>query len=144
MNYVEIISIFAENKPGKLEKITEVLAKENINILGFSIISVKDFGVIKFLVDKPQKAYKNFKEKGFTVAKIPAIGIELEDRPGGLYEVVKLISSKGINIESALVYVAETRKKAYFVFEADDLEKALESLKRENVKFLEPSDFIKE
>jgi len=144
MNYVEIISIFAENKPGKLEKITEVLAKENINILGFSIISVKDFGVIKFLVDKPQKAYEKFKERGFTVAKIPAIGIELEDRPGGLYEVVKLISSKGINIESALVYVAETRKKAYFVFEADDLEKALESLKREKVKFLEPSDFIKE
>lgn len=144
MNYVEIISIFAENKPGKLEKITEVLAKENINILGFSIISVKDFGVIKFLVDKPQKAYEKFKERGFTVAKIPAIGIELEDRPGGLYEVVKLISSKGINIESALVYVAETRKKAYFVFEADDLEKALESLKREKVKFLEPSDFVKE
>ncbi|PMP65536.1 MAG: acetolactate synthase [Thermodesulfobacterium geofontis] len=144
MNYVNIISIFAENKPGKLEKITEVLAKENINILGFSIISVKDFGVIKFLVDMPEKAYQKFKEKGFTVAKVPAIGIELEDKPGGLYQVVKLISSKNINIESALVYVAETRKKAYFVFEVEDLEKAWEALKNEKVKFLKPSDFIKE
>ena len=144
MDYVEIISIFAENKPGKLEKITEVLAKENINILGFSIISVKDFGVIKFLVDMPEKAYQKFKKKGFTVAKIPAIGIELEDRPGGLYEVVKLISSKGINIESALVYVAETRKKAYFVFEVDDLEKAWRLLKNEKVKFLKSSNFVNE
>ncbi|MBO8143489.1 MAG: ACT domain-containing protein [Thermodesulfobacterium sp.] len=144
MDYVEIISIFAENKPGKLEKITEVLAKENINILGFSIISVKDFGVIKFLVDMPEKAYQKFKEKGFTVAKIPAIGIELEDRPGGLYEVVKLISSKGVNIESALVYVAETRKKAYFVFEVDELEKAWELLKNEKVKFLKSSNFVNE
>ncbi len=143
MYFVEIISIFAENKPGKLEKITEVLAKENINILGFSIVSVKDFGVIKFLVDMPQKAYEKFKEKGFTVAKIPAIGIELEDRPGGLYEVVKMISSKGVNVESALVYVAETRKKAYFVFEVEDLEKAWESLKDENLNFLKLSDLIK-
>ncbi|MFN4131604.1 MAG: ACT domain-containing protein [Caldimicrobium sp.] len=144
MYAVEILSIFAENKPGKLEKITEVLAKEGINILGFSIASVKDFGVIKFLVDKPQLAYEKFKEKGFTVAKVPALGIELEDRPGGLYKVVKLISSKGINIESALVYVAETRKKAYFVFEVENLEKAWEELKGEKVNFLKSSDFIKE
>lgn len=144
MIYVDIISIFAENKPGKLEKITEALAKENINILGFSIVSVKDFGVIKFLVDMPNKAYQKFKEKGFTVAKVPAIGIELEDRPGGLYEVVKLISHKGVNVENALVYVAETRKKAYFLFEVENLEKAWESLKNEKIKFLKPSDFVKE
>ena len=142
-HYVNIISIFAENKPGKLEKITEVLAKENINILGFSRVSVKDFGVIKFLVDMPEKAYKKFKEAGFTVAKIPAIGIELEDRPGGLHEILKLISSKNINVENALVYVAETRKKAYFVFEVEDLEKTWEKLKDEKVKFLKSSDFIK-
>lgn len=143
MEYVEILSIFAENKPGKLKRITEVLAKENINILGFSIISVKDFGVIKFLVDNPEKAYRKLKEQGFTVAKIPAIGIELEDRPGGLYEVVKIISSKNINIESALVYVAETRKRAYFVFEVDELEKTWELLKDEKVNFLKSSEFIK-
>jgi len=141
---VPVLSIFAENKPGKLEKITEVLAKEGINILGFSIVSVKDFGVIKFLVDKPEKAYQKFKERGFTVAKVPCLGIELEDRPGGLYEVVKLISSKEINIESALVYVAETRKKAYFVFEVEDLDSAWEKLKGEGANFLRASDFIKE
>lgn len=144
MDYVEVISIFAENKPGKLERITQVLAEEKINILGFSIVSMKDFGVIKFLVDKPNLAYQKFIEKNFIAAKVQALGIELEDRPGGLYQVVKIISSKGINIESALVYVAETRKKAYFVFEVENLEKAWEALKEEKVTFLRPSDFISE
>lgn len=140
MKYVEILSIFAENKPGKLEKITEVLAQEGINILGFSIASMGDFGVIKFLVDDLERAYQRFKEKGFTVAKLPALGIELEDKPGGLYEKVKLISRKGINIESALVYVAETRKKAFFVFEVDNLERAWALLKDENLNFLDTLD----
>ncbi|MGC9141069.1 MAG: ACT domain-containing protein, partial [Caldimicrobium sp.] len=77
-------------------------------------------------------------------AKVLCLGVELEDRPGGLYEIVKLISSKGINIESALVYVAETRKKAYFVFEVENLEEAWQKLKNEKVNFLKASDFINE
>lgn len=144
MYLIPVLSIFVENKPGKLEKITEVLAEEGINILGFSIVSVKDFGVIKFLVDKPERAFQKFREKGFTVAKINCLGIELEDKPGGLYRVVKLISSKGINIESALVYVAETRKKAYFVFEVENIEEAWERLKDEKVNFLKIEDFATE
>ncbi|MCS7199791.1 MAG: ACT domain-containing protein [Caldimicrobium sp.] len=139
MKIVEILSIFAENKPGKLEKITEVLAHEMINILGFSIASVKDFGVIKLLVDDVDRAYEKFKEKGFIVAKLPAFGIELEDRPGGLYEVVRKISAKGINIESALVYVVETRKRAFFVFEVEAPHRTWELLKEENFNFLETS-----
>jgi len=136
MDYVEILSLFAENKPGRLERILQVLAEEGINILGFSIISVKDFGVIKLLVDDPDRAFERFREKGFTVAKIKALGVELEDRPGGLYEVVKKISGKQINIESALVYVAETRKKAYFVFEVEDIDSAWQALQNEGLKFL--------
>ncbi|MCS7150673.1 MAG: ACT domain-containing protein [Caldimicrobium sp.] len=139
MKLVEILSIFAENRPGKLEKITGLLAEEGINILGFSIASVKDFGVIKFLVDDVERAYQRFKERGFTVAKLPAFGIELVDKPGGLYEVVKKISKKGINIESALVYVAETRKRAFFVFEVEDPQNTWDNLKDEGFNFLDSS-----
>ncbi len=140
MDYVEILSLFAENKPGRLEKILQVLAEEGINILGFSIASVKDFGVVKLLVDKPDLAYERFRERGFTVAKIKALGVELEDRPGGLYEVVKKISSKNINLESGLVYVAETRKRAYFVFEVEEVEKAWQALQMEGLKFLKKEE----
>ena len=128
MYEVRVISVFVQNQPGKLERITKVLAESGVNILGFSITSVKDFGVIKFLVDKTEEAYKALKEAGFTVALNEALGIEMEDRPGGLHKVVKFISEKGVNIENALVYVEESRHKAYFIFEVDDLEEAKNKL----------------
>jgi hypothetical protein len=130
MYEVRVISVFVQNQPGKLERITKVLAESGANILGFSITSVKDFGVIKFLVDKTEEAYKALKEAGFTVALNEALGIEMEDRPGGLHRVVKFISEKGVNIENALVYVEESRHKAYFIFEVDDLEEAKNKLER--------------
>ncbi|WP_028843110.1 ACT domain-containing protein [Thermodesulfobacterium thermophilum] len=136
MYKVEIISIFVENKPGKLEKITKLLAEAYINILGFSITDARDFGIIKFLVDKPKEAYELFKKNGFVVALNPALGIEMKDKPGGLYEVVKFISSKGINIENALVYVAESREKAYFIFEVENFEESLEKLKDNGFELL--------
>lgn len=136
MSKVYMISVFAENKPGKLEKVTKVLAEANINILAFSIMSTNGFGIIKFMVDKFMDAFKILKEKGFTVSLNEAIGIEMKDQPGGLYEVVKILSSKGINIESASVYVAETRKRAYLIVEVKDIQKAMELLKETKLNFL--------
>lgn len=140
MSKVYMISIFAENKPGRLERVTKVLSEANINILAFSITSTNGFGVIKFMVNKWEEAYKLLKEKGFTVSLNEAIGIEMKDQPGGLHEVVKILSLKGINIESASVYVAETRKKAYLIVEVEDTEKAMEMLKGENLRFLNAED----
>lgn len=137
MHKVEIISVFVENKPGKLEKITKILAEAKINILGFSITDARDFGIIKFLVDKTQEAFDLFKKNGFAVAKTPALGVEMEDKPGGLHKVVSFISSKGINIENALVYVPQTREKAYFIFEVKDFKEALEKLKDPEFNLLE-------
>jgi len=136
MSKVYMISVFAENKPGKLEKVTKVLAEANINILAFSIMSTNGFGIIKFMVDKCMDAFKILKEKGFTVSLNEAIGIEMKDQPGGLYEVVKILSSKGINIESASVYVAKTRKRAYLIVEVKDIQKAMELLKETKLNFL--------
>lgn len=140
MNKVYMISVFAENKPGRLERITKVLTEANINILAFSITSTNGFGVIKFMVNKWKEAYDLLKERGFTVSLNEAIGIEMKDQPGGLYEVVKILSSKGINIESASVYVAETRKRAYLIVEIEDTAKAMDVLKGENLKFLNPEE----
>ena len=128
MYEVKVISVFVQNQPGKLKQITKVFAEQNINILGFSITSAKDFGVIKFIVDRPDDAYNFLKKSGFMVSLNKALGIEMEDKPGGLYKVVKFISERGVNIENALVYVKETREKAYFVFEVDDIQEAKEKL----------------
>lgn len=129
------ISVFAENKPGKVEKITGVLAKEGINILAVSIASTNGFGIIKFLVDKTDLAYQKLKENGFTVSLNEVLAIEMKDMPGQIHEIARTLLRNEINMENAYVFVAESRKKAYFIIQVKDIEVAKKRLEKENLKF---------
>jgi hypothetical protein len=137
------ISVFSENKPGKLEKITEVLAKDGINILAISISSSGGFGVIKFLVDRCEQAYQGLKEKGFTVSLNDVLAIELKDRPGGLNEVAKTLARHRINIENAHVFVVESRKRAFLIVEVSDVGEAKKLLEKEGIHFYNEEEFKK-
>lgn len=135
MDKLRQLSIFSENKPGRLRKITKVLAEEGVNILAINIASSNGFGVIKFIVDKSEPAYEKLKQKGFTVSLNEVLAIELTDRPGGLFEVSALLSKKRINIENAYVLILESRKKAFLIADVKDVEKARKLLKHENLRF---------
>jgi len=135
MEQLKQISIFSENKPGRLKKITKVLADEGANILAINIASSNGFGVIKFIVDKCDLAYQKLKQKGFTVSLNEVLAIELVDRPGGLFEVALILSKKKINIENAYVLILASRKKAFLIVDVNDIEKAKKLLKHENLRF---------
>jgi hypothetical protein len=135
MDKVMQISIFAENKLGKMDKVTEVLSDFRINILAISITSTNGFGIIKFVVDKPDLALEKLREHGFTVSLTEVLAIEMTDRPGSLHDVVHVLVQKGINIENASVYVAEAKKRAYLLVEVKDIENAKKLLEKENLKF---------
>lgn len=143
MDKLKQISIFSENKPGRLEKITKVLAEEGVNILAINIASSNGFGVIKFIVDKCELAYQKLKQKGFTVSLNEVLAIEMVDRPGGLYEVAQLLSKKRINIENAYVFILESRKRAFLIVEVEDIERAKKLLQQENLKFYREAEFKK-
>jgi hypothetical protein len=135
MEQLKQISIFSENKPGRLKKITKVLAEEGVNILAINIASSNGFGVLKFIVDKCDLAYQKLKQKGFTVSLNEVLAIELIDKPGGLFEVATILSKKRINIENAYVLILESRKKAFLIVDTNDIEKAKKLLKHENLRF---------
>jgi hypothetical protein len=135
MEHLKQISIFSENKPGRLKKITKVLTDEGVNILAINIASSNGFGVIKFIVDKCDLAYQKLKQKGFTVSLNEVLAIELVDRPGGLFEVALILSKKKINIENAYVLILASRKKAFLIVDVNDIEKAKKLLKHENLRF---------
>jgi hypothetical protein len=135
MEQLKQISIFSENKPGRLKKITKVLAEEGVNILAINIASSNGFGVLKFIVDKCELAYQKLKQKGFTVSLNEVLAIELIDKPGGLFEVATILSKKRINIENAYVLILESRKKAFLIVDTNDIEKAKKLLKHENLRF---------
>lgn len=131
------ISVFAENKPGKVEKITGVLAREGINILAVSIASTNGFGIIKFIVDKTELAFTKLKENGFTVSLNEVLAIEMKDVPGQINEIASVLLRNEINMENAYVFVEESRKKAYLIVQVKDIESAKNRLKNENLKLYE-------
>lgn len=135
MEQLKQLSIFSENKPGRLTKITKVLAEEGVNILAINIASSDGFGVIRFIVDQCESAAAKLRRKGFTVSLNEVLAIELVDRPGGLFEVSSILSKKKINIENAYVLILGTRKKAYLIVDVNDVEKAKRLLKHENLRF---------
>ncbi len=135
MEHLKQLSIFSENKPGRLKKITKVLANEGVNILAINIASSNGFGVIKFIVDKCDLAYLKLKQEGFTVSLNEVLAIELVDRPGGLFDVASILSKKKINIENAYVLILASRKKAFLIVDVNDIEKAKKLLKHENLRF---------
>ena len=135
MEGLKQISVFAENKPGKIERITKVLEEEGINILAINIASSDSFGVIRFLVDKYEQAYRRLKEKGFTVSQNEVLAIGMKDRPGGLHEVVQVLTRHKINVENAYVLVPEARKQAYLIIEVKEVEKAKSLLSKEGLDF---------
>src|SRR5208283_4176284 len=135
MDKVTQISIFAENKLGKMEKVTKVFSDAKINILAISITSTNAFGIIKLMVDKPELALEKLKEDGFTVSLTEVLAIEMTDQPGGLHDVVHILAQNNVNIENASVYVAESRKRAYLLVEVKDIDKAKKLFENVNLKF---------
>jgi len=144
MGEVRHISVFAENKPGKLAGIAHALSQARINILGVNIASAGSFGVLKFLVDDCDRAFHVLSGKGFTVSVNEVLAVEMQDRPGGLYEIVQVFATHGINIEYAYGLPVIRNKKAIFVIEVKDISKAKEMLQGEELRFLGEEDIRRE
>lgn len=131
------LSIFAENKPGVLARITWVLAKSKINIRATTISTFDTFGVISLIVDDPQRAKVMLTEAGMTVQLREVLAILIPDRPGGLDQLTQLLFREGININNAYGFVLESAKKAVFVVEVDQIEKTEKLLEENGFKTLD-------
>jgi hypothetical protein len=118
------ISIFAENKPGKLATVTHVLAQEGISIRATTIATSDTFGVINMIVDHPARAQEALTKAGMLVKLRSVLAILIEDQPGGLDRLAQLLVSEGINVNNAYGFVLESHVKAVFVVDVDQLEKA--------------------
>jgi hypothetical protein len=117
---VKQINVFSENKPGKLEKVTKILADACVNLRAMKISSSDAYGVIKFLVDDPEKGFDAFKKAGMTVSLKDILVVEVSDKPGALNEMLSLLAKNAVNIEDCYGFVIEDEKKAAIVLELDD------------------------
>ena len=104
----EQISVFLENKAGRLCEVTGVLAEANVNIRALALADTSDFGVLRLIVDNTEKAKDALKKAGFTVGKTNVLAVEVPDRPGGLYEILHLLQTSSINVEYMYAFVQQS------------------------------------
>ena len=133
---VEQVSIFLENKSGRLAEVTAVLAGAGINIRALSLADTADFGILRLIVDDREKAKTVLKENGFTVSKTEVVAIRVPDKPGGLASVLKVLDGAGINVEYMYAFTQKDSEDAVIVYRFDDIDKALGVLEGSGVSVL--------
>ncbi len=146
------LSIFAENKPGRLAAVTQILAKEKINIRATTIATSDTFGVINLIVDDPPHAEAVLKKAGMTVRLSRVLAVVIPDQPGGLDKLTQLLFAEGININNAYGFVLEGARKAVFVVSVDRIEaaeklfesKGFQTLDARALSAMEPIHYVKE
>jgi len=136
---IKQISVFSENKPGRLAAIARALQEEKINILAFSIAEADGFGVVRALVDRPQKAHEKLTGMGFNVAFTDVIAVRMKDEPGGLYEIARILGQGGINIEYAYAYSG--KEGAVLILRVDNVESAIAAIQKGGATLIESSLF---
>lgn len=126
--HVEQISIFIENKFGRLAEVTRILGNAQVNIRTLSLADTSDFGILRLIVDDTEKAKAVLKEKGFTVSKTEVVAVEIPDIPGGLADILQALDEDGINVEYMYAFVERRGKNAVMIFRFDETAKAITAL----------------
>ncbi|HMK48843.1 MAG TPA: ACT domain-containing protein [Thermodesulfovibrionales bacterium] len=134
---VEQISIFLENKSGRLAEVTRTLSEADVNIRALYLADTADYGILRLIVNDTEKARRVLKDKGFTVEKTRVVAIEVPDRPGGLSGILEAIKNEGINVEYMYAFVEKSGKNAIVIFRFDELDRSINILKKADVRILE-------
>jgi hypothetical protein len=134
---VEQISIFLENKAGRLAEVTGILGGAGINIRALSLADTSDFGILRLIVNDHAKAKEVLKENGFTVGRTEVVAVEVADRPGGLNNILQILFEAGINVEYMYAFVQQSGENAVLIFRFDDIDNAIDVLTRNGVTVIE-------
>lgn len=137
---VKQISVFLENKSGRLAQVTALLGKNSINIRALSIADTTDFGILRLIVNDPDQAYRVLKEKGLTVAFTDVIAVEVADEPGGLARILQLLDRAGVNIEYLYAFVQKASNAALVVFRVEQLDEAVKELQENGIRVMTGKD----
>ena len=135
--HAQQISIFLENKAGRLAEVTGILAGAGVNIRALALADTSDFGVLRLIVDDNQKAESALKQGGFTVSKTDVVAVEVDDRPGGLHHILDLLQNAGINVEYMYAFVQHSGTNAVMIFRFDRPDEALKVLTGDGLQVIE-------
>jgi len=132
----EQISVFLENKSGRLAEVMRVLGAAQVNIRALSIADTSDFGILRIIVNDKDKALAALKENNFTVSKTEVIAVEVPDTPGGLSKIMDLLDAQQVNVEYMYAFIERHSDNAVIIFRFDENDKAIAVLQKAGVTIL--------
>ena len=134
--FIKQISVFMENRPGRLAEITKVLSDNDIDVRAINIADTTDYGILRMIVNDEVKAEKVLRENNMTASVTDVIAISIPDTVGAFSTVINLLKDKGISIEYIYSFIGEKSNKAVIVIKTNKLDESLETLKNNGVAVL--------
>jgi hypothetical protein len=134
---VNQISVFLENKAGRLSEVTAILSEAGINIRALSLADTSDFGVLRLIVNDSDKALQALKNNGFSVGVTEVVAVEVTDQPGGLHHILSLLHASAINVEYMYAFVQQSGKNAVMIFRFDRTADAVELLGKNGIRIID-------
>lgn len=138
--FVKQISVFLENKPGRLAAVTKVLADNGIDISAISIADTTQFGILRMIVNKPEEAMTAVKQAGFPASTTEVLAVEVQDEPGGLNRALQVLQQAEVSVEYLYSFIKRNEDKALILFRVEDPQKAVEALKSAGIKIYGSDD----
>ena len=135
---VKQLSVFIENKAGRVSEVTEILGRAGVNIRGFSVSDTADYGIVRLVVDDPDNGLETLKSAGFTVKESDVICVHLPDKPGGLAGVLRVVSDAGVNIEYVYSLIS-----TFVVINVADVDRALQLLRDQPVQLVSQDEIAR-
>ena len=133
---VKQLSIFMENRAGRLAEVVRLLGQAKINIRALSLADTSDFGILRLIVNDTDRAVKALRDAGHTVSLTEVIAVEVPDSPGGLASVLEPLRAAGVNVEYMYAFVEKATDKAVVIFRFENLDAALTVLNKAGISVL--------
>jgi len=140
---VKQVSVFLENRAGRLDEVAELLGQHDINIRALSLADTSDFGILRLIVNQPDKAFEVLRDAGFTTRFTEVVAVEIPDIPGGLGRVLRIFSQCGLNVEYLYAFVEKRGEAAVVIVRVEEIDRALGILQQKGVTLLSGEEVYK-
>lgn len=137
---IKQLSVFVENKLGRMAEITGVIGDAGVDVRALSIADTSDFGILRLIVDQPETALEALRSAGITVSLTDVIAVGIEDRPGAFAKAVKIMSDAGIGIEYMYAFISRSDNQAFVIMRVEDPQKGIEAMEAHGIKLLQRED----
>lgn len=140
---IKQLTVFIQNQKGTVASVTDILAKNNINLRALSIAETQDFGILRLIVNDEKAAEKVLSENGYLIKVIDVVGVKIGDAPGKLTAALDVLDKSDINVEYLYAFMARTEKHAYVVLRVEDNSVAEAALTAAGFKMISEGDINK-